>query len=90
MRKACEWSNYKLLLYWINTLEIKITKEIWVIGTKVAKNGNIPIRNYEKVELQLEIHNTLGRLDDGTNELTTKRLMLQVLFFFHDFLQNSL
>ena len=30
-------------------------------------------------------YNTLGRLDDGTNELSTKRLMFQVLFFswFH-------
>ena len=46
MRKACEWSNYKLLLYWINTLEIKITKEIW--DTKVANNINIPIKNNEK------------------------------------------
>ena len=32
---------------------------------------------------------TLGCLDDGTNESSTKRLMFQV-FFFHDFLQNSL
>ena len=53
MRKACEWSNYKLLLYWINTLEIKITKEIWAMDTKVANHGNIPIINNEKVELQL-------------------------------------
>merc|ERR1712016_26656 len=35
-------------------------------------------------------YNTLGRLDDGTNESSTKRLMFQLLFFFHDFLQNSL
>ena len=27
-------------------------------------------------------YNTLGRLDDGTNESSTKRLMFQVLFFF--------
>ena len=31
-----------------------------------------------------------GLLGDGTNESLTKRLMVQVLFFFHDFLQNSL
>ena len=42
---------------------------------------------YKSVNLQ---YNTLGRLDDGTNESSTKRLMFQVLFFFHDFLQNSL
>ena len=33
---------------------------------------------------------TLGHLDDGTNESSTKRMMFQALFFFHDFLQNSL
>ena len=27
-------------------------------------------------------YNTLGRLDDRTNELSTKHLMFQVLFFF--------
>ena len=35
-------------------------------------------------------YNTLGRLDNGTNEWSTKRLMFQVLFFFYDILQNSL
>ena len=29
----------------------------------------------------------LGRWDDGTNESLTKRLMLQVLSFFHNLLQ---
>ena len=33
---------------------------------------------------------TLGCLDNGTNKLLTKRLMFQVLLFFHDFLQNFL
>ena len=42
---------------------------------------------YKSVNLQ---YNTLGCLDDGTKESLTKRLMFQVLFFFHDFLQNSL
>ena len=41
----------------------------------------------QSVNLQ---YNALGRLDDGTNESSTKRLMFQVLLFFHDFLQNSL
>ena len=35
-------------------------------------------------------YNTLGRLDDGTNESSTKRLMFQALFFFMILLQNSL
>ena len=33
---------------------------------------------------------TLGHWDDGTNESSTKCVMFQVLFFFHDFLQNAL
>ena len=35
-------------------------------------------------------YNTLGRWNDETNESLTMRLMFQVLFFFHDFLQNTL
>ena len=35
-------------------------------------------------------YNTLGRWVAGTNDSLTKRLMFQVLFFFPDFLQNSL
>jgi hypothetical protein len=35
-------------------------------------------------------YNTLGRLDDWTKKPSSKRLMFQLLFFFHDFLQNSL
>ena len=38
---------------------------------------------YKSVNLQ---YNTLGRLDDGTNESSTKRLMFQVLCFFSWFL----
>ena len=34
-------------------------------------------------------YNMLGRLEDGTNESSTKSLIFQI-FFFHDFLQNSL
>ena len=43
--------------------------------------------NMKSVNLQ---YNTLGCLDDGTNESSTKHLMLQVLFLSHDILQNSL
>ena len=35
-------------------------------------------------------YNTLLCWFTGTNDSSTKRLMFQVLFFFHDFLQNSL
>jgi hypothetical protein len=35
-------------------------------------------------------YNTLGHLDDGTNEESNKLLMFQVLFIFHDFFQNFL
>ena len=42
---------------------------------------------HKSVNLQI---NTLGRLDDGTEESSTKRLMFQVLFLFYDFLQDSL
>ena len=31
-------------------------------------------------------YNTLGRWVDGTNDSSTKRLMFQALFFFHNFL----
>ena len=35
-------------------------------------------------------YNTLGCWVAGTNDSSTKGLMFQVLFFFHNFLQNSL
>ena len=35
-------------------------------------------------------YKTLVRWADGTNDSSTKRLMFQVLFFFHKILQNSL
>ena len=35
-------------------------------------------------------YNTLVPCADGTNDSSTKRLMFQVLFFFHKILQNSL
>ena len=44
------------------------------------------VKGQKSINLQ---YNILGRLENGTNEWLTKRLF-QVLFFFHDFLQNSL
>ena len=35
-------------------------------------------------------YNMLVRWVGGTNDSSTKRLMFQVLFFFHNFWQNSL
>ena len=56
---------------------------------KRMKGKNVPliVGHLKSVNLK---YNTLGRLDDGTKELSTKCLMFQVLFFFLDFLQNSL
>ena len=49
--------------------------------------GRVTTTAQKSVNLQ---YNTLGCLDDWTNESCTKRLMFQVLFFFRNFLQNSL
>ena len=35
-------------------------------------------------------YNTLVRWADGTNVLSTKRLMFHVSYFFHNILENSL
>ena len=43
---------------------------------------------YKSVHLQKSVnlqYNTLGCLDDGTNQSSTKSLMFQVLFFFYTF-----
>ena len=45
------------------------------------------IRSLDSVNLQ---HNTLVRWADGTKDSLTKRLMFQLLFFFHEILQSSL
>ena len=42
------------------------------------------LRSYSNSNLQ---YNTLGRWVDGPNDSSTKRLMFQVLFCFHNFLQ---
>ena len=47
-----------------------------VLVSSVLKSDNL---QYKSVNLQ---YNTLGRLDNGTNESSTKHLMFQVLFFF--------
>ena len=44
------------------------------------------IAKYKSDNLQYDM---LGRWDDGTIVSSTKRLMFQVLFFFHNFLKNS-
>ena len=45
------------------------------------------VQDLESNNLQ---YNTLARWLTGTNDSSTKRLMFQVLFLFHNFLQNSL
>ena len=42
-------------------------------------------KDLKSVNLQ---YNTLGCLDNGTNKSSTKRLVFQVLFIFHDFFQK--
>ena len=54
---------------------------------KQASLLKVIVRYLKSINLQL---NTLGCLDDGANESSTKRLMFQVLYFFHDFLQNAM
>ena len=45
----------------------------------ISRWFNFVDEKYKSVNLQ---YNMLGRLDDGTNESSTKRLIFQVLFFF--------
>ena len=49
------------------------------VGTDRVHLGTPICKVYKSVNLQ---YITLGCLDDGTNESATKRLMIQVLFFF--------
>jgi len=44
-------------------------------------------KSQKSINLQ---YNTLVRWDAGTKDSLNNRLMFQVLFFFHDFLKNSL
>ena len=55
----------------------------------MSRGGSVQRSGQAQKSVNLQ-YNMLGPLDDETNESSTKRLMFQVLFFFHDFLQNSL
>ena len=69
----------------------RMTEATFIISLNVVHNSRARAGIYDvdstlhycislkSVNLQL---NTLGRLDDGTNESSTKRLMFHVLFFF--------
>ena len=59
-----------LILRW----EKNISHEVWLVGVSMILSTVL-----KSVNLQ---YNTLGCLDDGTNEPSTKRLMFQVLFFY--------
>jgi hypothetical protein len=64
--------------------------DVWPKHLPVQINSSSPLQMtslHKSVNLQ---YNTLGCWVDGPNDLVTKRLMFQVLFFFHSFLQNSL
>ena len=68
----------------------RMTEATFIISLNVVHNSRARAGIYDvdstlhycislkSVNLQL---NTLGRLDDGTNESSTKRLMFHVLFF---------
>ena len=70
----------KLVQNMINDSCHHLFSELQHAEFKEAFNEFDKVRIYIKsVNLQ---YNTLGRLDNGTNEPSTKRLMFQVLFFF--------
>ena len=53
-----------------------------VYKSKTILESIFDLSNLKSVNLE---YNTLVRWFAGTNESSTKRLMFQVLFFFHDF-----
>ena len=80
------YSLLTFLHFWIkNSLDCNIF--LFPLRSKEAKHDRMKEQqnywkitdNHKSVNLQ---YNTLGCLDDGTNELSTKRLMFQELFFF--------
>ena len=80
------YSLLTFLHFWIkNSLDCNIF--LFPLRSKEAKHDRMKEQqNYWKItdnhkSVNLQYH-TLGCLDDGTNELSTKRLMFQVLFFF--------
>ena len=56
------------------------SRTIHALSTFAHRSSVTELRDYKSVNLQ---YITLGCLDDGTNELSTKSLMFQVLFFLH-------
>ena len=77
--KKMQWSNNSELEFCIN-YRLYTDRNTLDDSSKLVQKS---------VNLQYTC-NTLGCLDNGTNESSTKHLMLQVLFFFHDFLESSL
>ena len=60
---------------WMTAVRISITHIISSVRKLACSN----YKGLKSVNLQ---YNTLDRLEDGTNESSTKRLMFQVIFFF--------
>ena len=59
------------LSYPVIKLEIRTLTPIWLLSTSLTIKKSVNLQ-----------YNTLGRLDHGTNESSTKRLIFQVSFFF--------
>ena len=92
IKKSFDMLNFRIHMITKNYLKlwkitfVLISTLIWF----VKKMLSVPYLYkciMKSVNLQ---YNTLVRWADGTNNLSTKCLMFQVLFFFHKILQNSL
>ena len=83
MRERCERTSYTPQL---TTAPNLACPHLWRSWSDFLYHDNTwNCKNMRDIQLLLSVnlqYNMLGHLDDGTNELSTKRLMFQVLFFF--------
>jgi hypothetical protein len=63
------------------------TELVLLLLYQITSLKRVQDRKLKSVNLQ---YNTLGSWVNGPNDSATKRLVFQVLLFFHNFLQNSL
>ena len=82
MRERCERTSYTPQL---TTAPNLACPQLWRSWSDFLYHDNTwNCKNMRDIQLLLSVnlqYNMLGHLDDGTNELSTKRLMFQVLFF---------
>ena len=83
LRERCERTSYTPQL---TTAPNLACPQLWRSWSDFLYHDNTwNCKNMRDIQLLLSVnlqYNMLGHLDDGTNELSTKRLMFQVLFFF--------